>query len=75
MKCVINTALLQDKVIESLDGYDKDGITLKYVEKKGLKLFFDFTGVEPGYEGQSTIKKIVKSFDWAKTLYFSVTFE
>lgn len=75
MKLVVNSALYQDKLINFLDGYDQDGITLKFIEKKGLKLIFDFTGVEPGYDGQSVMKKIIRSQDWAKTLYFSISFE
>lgn len=75
MKLVVNSALAQDKLIEFLDGYDKDGITLKYLDKKGLKLFFEFTGLTPGYEAQSTMKSIIRSQEWAKTLYFSITFE
>lgn len=74
-KLVVNSALYQDKLIEALDGYNDNGITLKFIEKKGLKLYFEQTGLDTGYEGQSVMKKIIRSNDWAKTLYFSITFE
>ena len=72
---VVNSALNQDKIIEALDGYDANGITLKFIEKKGMKLIFEHTGLEEGYEGQAVMKKIIRSNEWAKTLYFSISFE
>lgn len=75
-KLVVSSALSQDKFIEFLDGYDKDGITLKFVEKKGIKLYFEFTGLEPGYPAQDKVKHLLRNeTDWARSVYFAVSFE
>ena len=70
-KYKVGTALNVDKIIEFLDGYNKDGITMKYIEKSGMYLIFEVEGIS-GQEGIDYIKHAIRSNDWAKALYFSV---
>lgn len=71
---VVRAPLLTHKVREVLDGYDKDGIVIRFRRQEGMRLEFDITGVG-GYNAVSLAKRIVRSYDWGNTLYFSVTME
>ena len=71
---VVNAPLLTDKVKNVLDGYDKDGITIKFRAQKGMRLEFDITGID-GYDAVSLAKHIVRKNDWGNALYFSASVE
>ena len=73
-KLVISAPMCADRIIELFDGYSQDGIEIKYLSKNGMKLYFDINGIE-GDEAVSMAKKMLRSTDWAKSLYFYVTME
>ena len=67
----IGAALSQDKIMEFMDGYNKDGITAKFVEKQGINMIFEVEGIS-GQAGIDYFKHAIRSNDWAKALYFAV---
>ena len=71
---VVNAPLLTDKVKDTLDGYDKDGISIRFVRRAGMRMEFEIDGVD-GYDAVSFVKKVIRSYDWGNALYFSVAME
>ena len=67
---IVKAPLLTDKVCAALDGYDKDGVTIKLVSRKGMELDFEMTG-KSGFDAASLAKSIVRSHDFVNALYFS----
>ncbi|MCI6255874.1 MAG: hypothetical protein MR648_04670 [Clostridiales bacterium] len=67
---IVKAPLLTDKVCAALDGYDKDGVTIKLVSRKGMELDFEMTG-KSGFDAASLAKSIVRSHDFGNALYFS----
>jgi len=71
---VVNAPLLTDKVKDTLDGYDKEGISIRFVRRAGMRMEFEIDGVD-GYDAVSFVKKVIRSYDWGNALYFSVAME
>ena len=71
---IVNAPLLTDKVKETLDGYDKDGITIRFVSRAGMRMEFEIEGID-GYDAVSYVKKVIRSYDWGNALYFSVAMQ
>lgn len=67
---VVKAPLLTDKVCGVLDGYDKDGVTIKLLDRKGMELQFEMTG-KSGFDAVGLAKEIVRSHDFGNALYFS----
>ncbi|WP_071131794.1 hypothetical protein [Enterococcus timonensis] len=67
----INSALSQDKIIEVLNSFEKDGVTFAFKEKKGLKLLFNVSGTEDFEDAARLAKSRIKEEDWGSVLYFS----
>ena len=74
MIVVVNSPLKTDKVAEVLDGYEKDGVTYKLIKKEGMKLTFQVEGVDR-MSAIDLTKKIIRSYDFGKVLYFQVVVE
>ncbi|MGX7030489.1 hypothetical protein [Vagococcus zengguangii] len=64
----IDVAMQQDNVIALLEGLS-EGITYKFIEKKGIKLTFEVAGAEPEAAAKAA-KEAIKSEPWGKVLYF-----
>lgn len=73
-KLVVNSALMANEIIDVLDGYKENEVEIKFLEKKGVKLFFEINGIEEN-NAINLVKKIIKSNDWSKSLYFYVALE
>lgn len=65
----LSAPISQDKMIELLDGAEKDGVTFTFKEKKGIKLYFDVNTED--VDGAARIaKNTIKAEDWGSVLYF-----
>lgn len=65
----LNAPISQDKMIELLDGSEKEGVTFTYKEKKGIKLYFDVNTDD--VDGAARIaKNAIKAEPWGSVLYF-----
>lgn len=73
-KLVVNSSLMANEIIDVLDGYKENEVEIKFLEKKGVKLFFEINGIEEN-NAINLVKKIIKSNDWSKSLYFYVALE
>ncbi len=67
----VNSVFEHPKFIEVLDGYTKDGVTIKYVTEDKMKMVFEVQGLE-GQEAISFVKSYLKSFKWTLSIYFTV---
>ncbi len=70
----VSAPLMTDKVKDMLDGYDNDGITIRFVERSGMNLKFDVTGIS-GYAAVDLAKAIVRSSEYGNALYFGVSWK
>ncbi len=68
---IVNAPLMTDRVRSALDGYDKDGVTIRFVSREGMKLAFEMTGLA-GYDAVDFVKKLIRSHDFGNALYFQV---
>lgn len=68
---IVNAPLMTDRVRAVLDGYDKDGVTIRFVSREGMKLAFEMTGLV-GYDAVDFVKKLIRSHDFGNALYFQV---
>jgi len=65
---------MQDKIIDTLSTGDFDGISFTFLEKKGIDLAFSVAGSDAENTDAAAIaKKAIKSTDFGKGLFFSVT--
>ena len=76
MNVIIKTPIMHDKIKELLDGGVFDGVVFSYVEKKGISLVFQVSGdnIET-VDAAAIAKKAIKSTEYGKGIYFSVTQE
>jgi len=74
MIVIVNSPLKTENVVEVLDGYDKNGVTYKLIKKEGMKLTFQVEGVDR-IGAIDLTKKIIRSYDFGKVLYFQVKVE
>jgi hypothetical protein len=71
----LNAPIQQDKIIALLDGYDQDGVTFKFIEKKApMKLLFE-TNQEDLEAAAKTAKNLVKAEPWGGVLFFQAGVE
>ncbi|SBV92520.1 conserved hypothetical protein [uncultured Eubacteriales bacterium] len=71
---IISTPLKADQVKEVLDGYQKDGVTIRFLQKDGMRLRFEVTGVK-GYDATDLAKSIIRSHEFGNALYFSAMWQ
>ena len=55
---IVSAPLKTDMVCAALDGYDKDGVTMKLASRKGMELRFDVTGAS-GFDAVGLAKSII----------------
>lgn len=71
MKITINAPLKSDDIINVLGSYSDNGTKFEFINKMGLKLEFQVTGIS-GAEACTLAKDIIKNTAFGKALYFSV---
>ena len=67
----VSSVFKHPEFIEALDGYTKDGVTVKFVKEDKMKMVFEVEGLE-GQEAISFVKSYLKSLKWALSIYFTV---
>jgi len=74
MNIVVRVTLMQDMIKDLLDGGVFDGIVFSFIEKKGIELTFSASGdnIET-MDVVALVKKAIKSTEYGKGIYFSVT--
>jgi hypothetical protein len=72
MKLFVSSALKTGDIQELLGSYAEGGISYSFVKKTGLKMEFEVRGVE-GQDAVDLTKKIIRSTDYGKVLFFSVS--
>lgn len=70
----VNTALMQDKIIDLLTNFDDADLTFKYVDKQGIKLRFE-TNATDLEAAAKKVKAAIKAQSWGSVLYFQVGVE
>ncbi|WP_225048345.1 hypothetical protein [Lacticaseibacillus kribbianus] len=70
----INAPISADKMIETLNAYNENGVTFKFVKKSGMKLLFE-TNMEDLEAAAKLAKSTIKAQRWASVLYFQVGVE
>lgn len=68
----LSAPIQQDKIIELLDGLEKNGMTFKYKEKKGIKLFFEVE-TDDLVAAARLAKESIKAEPWGSVLYFQAS--
>lgn len=68
---IVTSPLKADMICEALDGYDKDGITIKLLSRKGMELRFDVTGAT-GFDAVGLAKSVIRATEYGEALYFGV---
>lgn len=70
----ISSAMQQEQIKELLTGYNEDGVTFTFKEKKGIKLYFE-TSAEDKDAALRLVKDMIKGTPWGKVLYFNAIVE
>ncbi|WP_125706494.1 hypothetical protein [Lacticaseibacillus daqingensis] len=70
----INAPISGDKMIETLEAYNDNGVTFKFVSKNGMKLLFE-TNMDDLEAAAKLAKATIKAQRWASVLYFQVGVE
>jgi len=71
---VINAPLQQDKIIDELKNYNKDGVSFRFIEKKAMKLYFE-TSLEDQEQAARLARQAIKDTPWGSVMYFQATAE
>ena len=76
MDVVVKSALMADKIKELLDGKTIDGVSFSFVDKKGMDMTFHAACAGAGdIDAAAVVKTAIKSTDYGKGIYFSVSNE
>ena len=67
----VNSVFEHPKFKEALDGYIKDGVSVKFVLEDKMKMVFEVAGLE-GQEAITFVKSYLKSLKWTTAIYFTV---
>lgn len=68
---IVNSPLKTDMICDALDGYNKDGVTMKLLSRKGMELRFEVTGAT-GFDAVALAKAIIRATEYGEALYFGV---
>lgn len=68
MKIIVNVAMKQDDIIKTVEAIE--GLEAKFVEKKGLKLYFEVN--ESQKDPAAYVKKVLKAVPQYGALYYAV---
>jgi len=73
MNVIVRAPLMQEKIRGLLDGGTFSGVSLSFIEKKGIELTFHASGVDiASLDVASIIKSAVKATDFGKGIMLSV---
>jgi hypothetical protein len=72
VKLFVSTALKAEDIKNLLAGYREGGVSYRFVKKAGLKMEFEVSGVE-GQQAVDLTKKIIRSTEYGRVLFFSVS--
>ena len=67
----INCPLKQEYIIDLLENATDSKFTFKFVEKQGIKMTFD-AGTDDIDAAIAEAKRLIKSTDFGKVLYFQI---
>lgn len=67
----VSSVFEHPKFIEALDGYERDGVTIKFVKEEKTKMVVEVTGLE-GQAAITFVKSYLKSLKWTTAIYFTV---
>ena len=71
MDIVVKSPLMADKIKDLLDNKAIDGLSFSFVEKNGINQTFHAVG-ENIADAAAIAKKVIKSSDFGKGIYFTV---
>lgn len=71
---IVKSPLKTDMICDALNGYDKDGVTIKLLSRKGMELRFEVTGAS-GFDAVGLAKSIIRATEYGEALYFGVQWE
>lgn len=71
MKISVNTPMKGTQITELIVGYTENDVSFKFLGKFGMRYDFEVTGIEKD-AAVDLCKKIIRSTDYGKVLYFSV---
>jgi len=72
MKITVRTPMKAIQIQELLDGYQANGISLRFLSKSGICMEFEAEGSDADTV-VSLVKSLIKDTDFGKVLNFSVT--
>ncbi|MFD1464901.1 hypothetical protein ACFQ4L_02185 [Lapidilactobacillus mulanensis] len=70
----LNAPIMQDKIIEFVNGYTENGLTFKLKSQKGMKLVFE-TNAEDLEAAAKLVKNAIHAQSWGAVLYFQAGVE
>lgn len=71
---IISSPLKADQVKKVLDGYENDGVTIRFLRQDGMRLCFEMSGCR-GYDATDLAKSIIRSYEFGNALYFSAMWQ
>ena len=74
MNVIINSPLMGDKIISTLDGYKNADMEYRFISKNGMSLKFEVTGID-GISAVDMTKNLIRNTDFGNALYFQVVAE
>ncbi|EHY7432949.1 hypothetical protein K4062_001186 [Listeria monocytogenes] len=69
---ILNCPMKRDYITELLETYDKDAVTFKKIDEKGMKLTFE-TNIEDEEKAAKIAKETIKATEIGSVLYFQVS--
>lgn len=72
MKIIIQTPLKNEEIKALLEEKEHNGVQYRFAGKKGIGMEFEAAG-ENEKSAVDIAKQIIKSTDWGKVLYFTVS--
>ena len=71
---IVTSPLKTDAICAELDGYNKNGVTIKLIARKGMELRFEVIGIT-GFDAVSLAKSIIRATEFGEALYFGVVWK
>lgn len=71
MNVIVRTPLKADQIQALLDGYQSDGVSLRFLSRSGISLTFQCEGIDSA-GAIALVKALIRNTDYGKVLNFSV---
>lgn len=71
MNIIVRAPLKTENIQQLIDGNSAEGLTFRFIEKKGFDMEFEVTG-ESAADPIDVTKALIRSTDYGRALYFSV---